>query len=245
MSQVQLGLLTLHPHRQLMNDGQRLPLGRRALDILSVLAEAHGQLVTKDQIMEKVWPGVMVEENAIQVHVTALRKALGDEAGRLTTVRGLGYRLDLPAQPSPVLEAKRCQSSVAVLPFANLTGDTSNEYLCDGLARELIAVLSRHTDLKVPAWQSAAYYKGRSADIRTVARQLGVETVVEGWIRSGGDSVRVGADLIDAQTGFHLWSSQFERKLADICGLDNDLVDSIGAALRGKRRSARIFSQSL
>jgi DNA-binding winged helix-turn-helix (wHTH) protein/TolB-like protein len=86
-------------------NGRRVPLGRRALDILSVLAEARGAIVTKDELLESVWPGVTVEENALQVHIVALRKALGPEADRLKTIRGVGYQLDVdgevPAPPVP------------------------------------------------------------------------------------------------------------------------------------------------
>ena len=166
MNQVLLGTLTLQPRRQLLADGRRLPLGRRALDILSVLAEAKGEIVTKDEILEAVWPGVIVEENAIQVHVAALRKALGDEAHRLTTVRGLGYRLDVPEQPAPSLEGKKEQNSVAVLPFANLTGDRDKDHVCDGIVRELVTALSRNGGLKVPSWQSTFFYRDRVADVR-------------------------------------------------------------------------------
>lgn len=93
MEEIPLGSRTLQPHRQLLAGGERVPLGKRALDILSVLAKAEGEIVTKDELLEEVWPGVTVEENALQVHVVALRKALGPEAARLETVRGVGYRL--------------------------------------------------------------------------------------------------------------------------------------------------------
>ena len=76
-------------------DGERVPLGRRALDIVSVLAEAGGAIVTKDELFAAVWPGVVVEENALQVHIVALRKALGPDADRLKTIRGVGYQLDI------------------------------------------------------------------------------------------------------------------------------------------------------
>jgi TolB-like protein len=221
----------LQPHRQLLVDGRRLPLGRRALDILSVLAEASGEIVTKDEILETVWPGVIVEENAIQVHVAALRKALGDEAHRLTTVRGLGYRLDLPEQPVSSLEERKKQHSVAVLPFANLTGDRDKDHICDGIVRELVALLSRDGGLKVPSWQSTFVYRDRLADVRTIARQLGVETVVEGWVKAGAQRLRVGAELIDAANGFHLWSGQFDVSLDEIFGLDNGLAHTIADAL--------------
>jgi DNA-binding winged helix-turn-helix (wHTH) protein/TolB-like protein len=94
---IRLGSRTLQPRRQLLVHGRREPLGKRALDILSVLAEARGAIVTKDELLEAVWPGVTVEENALQVHIVALRKALGPEAERLKTIRGVGYQLDSDA----------------------------------------------------------------------------------------------------------------------------------------------------
>ena len=95
MDEIRLGSRTLQPGRQLLVAGRREPLGKRALDILSVLAEAGGKIVTKDELLEAVWPGVTVEENALQVHIVALRKALGPEADRLKTIRGVGYQLDI------------------------------------------------------------------------------------------------------------------------------------------------------
>jgi DNA-binding winged helix-turn-helix (wHTH) protein/TolB-like protein len=108
-----LGALTLQPHRQLLADGERVPLGKRALDILSVLADARGEIVTKDEMLEAVWPGIAVEENALQVHVVALRKALGAEAHRLKTIRGIGYQLDLAPGTQETAEPS---SSMAVTP---------------------------------------------------------------------------------------------------------------------------------
>jgi DNA-binding winged helix-turn-helix (wHTH) protein/TolB-like protein len=95
LEEFRLGSRTLQPHRQLLADGQRVALGKRALDILSVLAKARGEIVTKDELLEQVWPGVTVEENALQVHIVALRKALGSDADRLKTIRGVGYQLDV------------------------------------------------------------------------------------------------------------------------------------------------------
>src|SRR5215831_15226303 len=88
-----VGRFTLQPFRQLLEGDVPVAIGRKALDLLSVLARANGALVTKSELMGAVWPDVIVEENAIQVHITALRKVLGDDADLLTTVRGLGYRL--------------------------------------------------------------------------------------------------------------------------------------------------------
>lgn len=97
--EVRLGSRTLQPRRQLLANGRREPIGKRALDILSVLAEARGEIVTKDELLDAVWPGVTVEENALQVHIVALRKALGPEADRLKTIRGVGYQLEVDGEP--------------------------------------------------------------------------------------------------------------------------------------------------
>lgn len=102
-----VGRMTLEPHRQLLVENRLVHIGGKALAILSLLAEADGALVTKGELMDAVWPNVIVEENAIQVHVSAARRALGPEAVRLATVWGRGYRLDatpgqVPAEVPPV-----------------------------------------------------------------------------------------------------------------------------------------------
>ena len=124
-------------------------------------------------------------------------------------------------------------SSIAVIPFANLTGDPAKEYFGDGLAEELIDSLARMPGLKVPARTSSFAYKGHSADVRRIARELGVSTVLEGSVRSAGERVRVSAQLIDARTGYHLWSQSYDRQLVDIFKLQDELAAAIQQALRG------------
>ena len=104
-----IGHLLLQPRRQLLDGNHRLPLGSKALALISLLAERGGELVTKDELMDGVWPRMIVEENVIQVHVAALRKLLGRAADRLVTVRGVGYRLDAV----PVLQRAADQLLVA------------------------------------------------------------------------------------------------------------------------------------
>ncbi|WP_338242508.1 winged helix-turn-helix domain-containing tetratricopeptide repeat protein [Aurantiacibacter hainanensis] len=101
MTEIEIGRHVLQPNRQLLLDGEHIHLGPRALEILTELAAANGEIVTKDELMEAVWSDVTVEENALQVHVTALRKALGEDAVRLHTIRGIGYQLDLGAAAEP------------------------------------------------------------------------------------------------------------------------------------------------
>jgi len=95
MDEIRIGSHILQPNRQLLADGEHVHLGARALEILSLLAEAEGEIVTKDELFEAIWPGQIVEENALQAHIAAIRKALGEDANRLKTMRGVGYQLDV------------------------------------------------------------------------------------------------------------------------------------------------------
>ena len=170
--------------RELRRDEKPVRLGSRALDILCVLASARGKVVSKDELMERVWAGVVVEEHNIQVHISALRRALaedGDGESWIVTVPGRGYRLlpqpgppaadNAAAQPSaPVPE----QPSLAVLPFLNLSSDPEQEYFADGMVEEIITALSRIRWLFVIARNSSFTYKGQAVDVKQVGRELGV-----------------------------------------------------------------------
>jgi len=133
--------------RELRRDNTQVRLGGRALDILCVLASAGGAIVTKDELMARVWAGVVVEENNIQVHISALRKALeedGNGESWIVTVAGRGYRLLRPREPPAADDPGPARSlpvpdkpSLAVLPFLNLSGDPEQEYFADGMVEEM------------------------------------------------------------------------------------------------------------
>ncbi len=226
-----IGRFTLDPYRQLLKDCAPITLGRKALYILSVLAEARGALVTKGELMEAVWPGLTVEENAIQVHIVSLRKALGDDAALLVTVRGSGYRLDTGVAITNQQESTNLLSSVAVLNFVNMTGDPQLEYLGDGVAEELINILSRNPGLKVTSRTSSFAYKHRQLDARQISSELGVGFLIEGSVRVSGDQMRVTAQLIDADDGLHILSNNFDHELSDLLVLQCDFADAIASAI--------------
>lgn len=226
-STIHIGELSLILHRELRRGEEPLAIGGRGLAILSELAEARGALVSKDRLMAQVWPNAVVEDNALQAQVSQLRKIMGAEAGRLVAVHGRGYRLAIDAPTRP-------PASVAVLPFANLTGDPANAYLGDGVAEELLVILSRAKGLKVPARTSSFAYRGRDVDVRTIARDLGVEMVLEGSVRAAGERIRVTAQLIEAETGFHVWSENYDRRFGDLLALQDEIATTIAAALRAQ-----------
>jgi TolB-like protein len=136
---------------------------------------------------------------------------------------------------SPTLTAATSTSertSVAVMPFANLTGDASKDYLGDGMAEELINVLAKVPGLTIPSRTSSFAYKGRNTDLKQIAKDLNVSTILEGSVRSAGETIRVTAQLIDAQTDRHLWSQTYDRQYADLFKLQDDLAHEIVTAFK-------------
>ena len=139
-------------------------------------------------------------------------------------------------RPPPTVPPFRCpppaQPSVAVLPFANMSADPDNEYFSEGVAEEILNVLARIPELKVTARTSAFSYKGSNATIAQIARELGVNHVLEGSVRKAGNQVRVTAQLIEAGDDFHLWSETYDRELDDIFAIQDEIAQSIAEALK-------------
>ena len=122
-------------------------------------------------------------------------------------------------------------TSIAVLPFVNMSPDADNEYFADGMSEEILNVLTRVPELKVTARTSAFSFKGSDATMAEIAGKLGVQNVLEGSVRKAGDRVRVTAQLIAADGEFHLWSETFDRELDDIFAVQDEIAQAIVNAL--------------
>lgn len=122
--------------------------------------------------------------------------------------------------------------SIAVLPFVNLSGDKEQEYLSDGLTEELLNSLAEINELQVAARTSSFYFKGTNSDTGTIARKLNVGAILEGSVRRSGNTVRITAQLIDAVTGFHLWSHTYDRDLGDVLRLETEIAGAVASALK-------------
>jgi adenylate cyclase len=133
---------------------------------------------------------------------------------------------------SSAAKAAAQKSSIAVLPFTNMSGDPDQEYFSDGISEDIITDLSKIAGLMVIARNSSFTYKGRSVDIRAVGRDLGVRSVLEGSVRRAGNRVRITAQLIDAATGGHLWAERFDRDLSDLFAVQDDVTSRIVQALK-------------
>jgi TolB-like protein len=247
--------LDFRRHR-LLHDGEPVPLGGRALDILRVLAFAEGAVVSKDELMGRLWPGRTVAENNLHVHISALRKAL-DEHGEgdtcIMTVPGRGYRLTNLSAPelaiSNGLSSARHlplpeKPSIAVLPFANLSADPEQEYFVAGVVEEIITVLSRIRWLFVIARSSSFIYKGQSVDVKRVGRELGVRYVLEGSVRKAGGRIRITAELIDAESGAHMWANHFEGSLEDVFEIQDMVAARVAGAIAPALRATEIQRSS-
>ena len=234
--------------RELRRGDTPVRLGGRAMSILCELVAAKGQLVTKDALMQRVWAGVIVEDNAIQVHVSALRKALettGDLPDYVVTVPGRGYRfigLDsaAPGAGDAVRPMLPDRPSIAVLPFDNLSDDPQQEYFADGLVEDIITALSRLKWFFVIARNSSFAYKGQAVDVRRVGRELGVQYVLEGSVRRSGDRVRITGQLVDTLAGSHVWVDRFDGDLEDIFDLQDRITASVAGAIEPSLSQAEI-----
>ncbi len=236
----EFGSFVLNPgQRTLSRAGSPINLGSRAMDILCVLASANGEPVSKDVLMARVWHGVVVEENNIQVHVSALRKALDENDGAesfVVTIPGRGYRLlgvkgAARANPAPQ------RPSIAVLPFVNMSSDPEQDYFADGMVEDIVSGLSRIKWLSVMARSSTFCYKGKAIDVRHVGRDLEVRFLLQGSVRKSGDLLRITAQLIDAQAGAQLWTERYDRPLGDVFAIQDEIAMSvIGAIEPGLRR---------
>jgi adenylate cyclase len=241
MAPLRFGRAEVRPsERQLLVDGRPVALGARAFDVLSLLIAHRERVVGKDELLQTVWPGVVVEENNLQVHISTLRKFLG--AGAITTIPGQGYQFTAllgadeapPAAVAEVVAPSYEQTSIAVLPFLNMGADLEQDYFTDGITQDIITELSRWQSLAVASRDSTFRFKGKPVDTQRIGHELGVRFLVEGSIRRMGDRVRFTAQLIDAETGNHVWGERFDRPIGDLFAVQDEIVHTIVGTLVGR-----------
>jgi serine/threonine-protein kinase len=173
--------------------------------------------------------------NASEPLSRTVRRCLSKQAAqRFQTASELKGELER-IQPRSVSR----EPSIAVLPFANMSADKENEYFSDGLAEEIINALAHIPGLKVTARTSAFAFRGQEQDIRKIASTLGVRTILEGSVRRAGNRIRVTAQLIDAEDGYHLWSERYDRELADVFAMQDEIAEAIASALKVQLSSSR------
>jgi TolB-like protein len=230
--------------RELRRGADIIDLEPKAFDLLAFLVLHRDRVVTKDDLLQGVWGGRIVSESALTTRINAVRRALGDDGAKQRLVRTftrkgvrfIGDVTELSDQVTPTSD----KPSIAVLPFQNMSGDPEQEYFVDGMVEEIITVLSRFPRLVVIARNSSFTYKGKAADVRQVGRELGVRYVLEGSVRKAGNRVRIAGQLINSETGAHIWADRFDGTLDDIFDLQDRMASSVVGAIEPRLRLAEI-----
>jgi TolB-like protein/Flp pilus assembly protein TadD len=215
---------------ELWKKGFKIRLQDKPFQILSALLERPGELVTREELRQRLWPGsTFVDwDNGLNTALTKLRDALGDSSENpryIETFPKRGYRFMAPASQT----AKSRVIMLAVLPFDNLSGDAEQEYFSDGLTEEMITQLARLSPerLGVIARTSSMRYKKSSKAIDTIARELAVDWILEGSVRAGTERVRITAQLIRTADQSHLWAETYDRDLRDILVVQTEVALAI------------------
>lgn len=239
MSFLRIGDFILAPgERKLTRNGIELPLGARAFDMLCLLIANRHRVLTKSEILDAIWPDIAVEESNLTVQISALRKALGPKS--LVTIPGRGYQFvlsveeDVPVADTPAQTNGRANPRILVLPFANVSNDSDQDYFSDGIAEDIITDLSKVSALSVVARSTAFSLKGLTIDVSEVAGRLDVTHIVEGSVRKSGNRLRINTQLVDAATGHPIWAERFDRDLTDIFALQDEIARAVISALRLK-----------
>jgi TolB-like protein/DNA-binding winged helix-turn-helix (wHTH) protein len=330
---VQVGEWRIEPELDLIaREGRAIKIEPRAMRVLLCLVARAGHIVSVSELLEAVWPDVVVGPDSVYQAIALLRRTLGDDRHHPAYIAHIprkGYRLVAPvgepplattaangaatsslatpvavpvpqavasaaaatragrprlggllawpavaiaalgafyllargmhsAPPSaavavavatanvrPVPRAAPAAPSIAVLPFLDMTRKQDLGYLADGISEELIDLLSRGSELRVPARTSSFYFKGKSTTIAEVARSLGVDHVLEGSVRRSGARVRVTVQLIRADSGFHVWSQTYDRDFNELFAVEDDIARAVTATLQARLNPDRAVPAGL
>jgi TolB-like protein len=234
--------------RELWRGSERIALEPQVFDLLVYLIRNRDRVVAKDDLLDSVWAGRNVSESTVTSRINAARKAVGDSGKAQRIIRTSarkGIRFIGAVSQTPIAEpllppTPYGRPSIAVLPFDNLSGDQDQDYFADGIVAEIITGLSRIKWMFVISRNSTFIYKGKPTDVKTVGRELGVRYVLEGSVRRSGDVVRVTGQLIETETGMHVWADRFEGALGDIFALQDSVTFSVIGAVEPTLRKAEI-----
>jgi TolB-like protein len=249
--------------RELHRGSEPIAVEPQVFDLLVYLVRNCDGVVSKDDLFASVWGGRIVSDSTLTSRINAARKALGDsgeEQKLIRTISRKGFRFvgdvrTLPSIAGPaaisglnkVYDRSRTtlpltdRPAIAVLPFTNMSGDPEQEYFSDGISEDIITALSKLRWFFVIARNSSFTYKGKAAHMKQIAQELGVGYVVEGSVRRSGDRVRITVQLNDVSTGSHIWAERYDRALADVFAVQDEITESIVAAIEPQLYAAENF----
>lgn len=237
--------------RELHRGQVMVPVAPQVFDLIEYLIRNRERVVTKEELISAIWKGRIVSDAALTTRLNAARNAIGDTGERQRLIRTLsrkGFRFvgavrdaqrpavvpvgsaahssdRLPSQPSTP------RLSIVVLPFANLSGDPEQDYFVDGVTESLTTDLSRIRGSLVIGRHTAFTYKGKAVDLKQVGRELNVRYVLEGSVQRSDNQLRVNVQLVDAETASHLWAERFDKPIADLFEMQDEIIARLANAL--------------
>jgi TolB-like protein len=223
--------------RELRKHGMRIRMEEKPFQILELLLEFAGQVVTRRMLRERLWPDTFVAyEHGLNTAINKLRDLLGDSSRSprfVETLPRLGYRFIAPVVNPGKIVTTEGKRMLLVLPFDSLCGDDEQEFFAEGLTEEMISQLGRLDPkrLGVIARTSAVQYKATKKSIGEIAAELHVDCVLEGSVRCNGQRVRITGQLIETRDQTHLWSGSYDRDLSNALEVQTDVARQIGKAL--------------
>lgn len=226
--------------REIRKRGLRLKLQEKPFQILESLLRRPGEVVTRKELREKLWPDIHVGfDRSLNTAINALRQVLGDSPSNprfIETRPRLGYRfiasLESPRTGPHTLLANDAIDSIAVLPFQNSSGEEEMDYLSDGITESLIQNLSQLAPVRVLARSTVFRYKGHPIDPQRVGRELEVRALLTGWVAQRRSTLVIGAELVDAGNGGRIWGEQYHRKVSDVATVEGGIAGEIAEKLR-------------
>ena len=251
--------------RELSRGSDRVAIEPQVFDLLVYLMENRDRVVSKDDLIASIWDGRIVSESTLTSRINAARKAVGD-SGRdqklIRTFSRKGFRFvgtlrsqqadnELPEQVVPPAadggEPARAALSpldrpaIAVLPFTNMSDEPEQQYFSEGISEDLITALSKLRWFYVIARNSSFIYRGKALNIQRVGEELGVGYIVEGSVRKEGNRVRITAELNNVSTGTQIWSEHYDRSLADVFAVQDEITQAVVAAIEPQLYAAENF----
>ncbi len=249
--------------RELRRAGEVVHVEPQVFDLLLHLVENRHQVVSKEELLAAVWDNRTISDSALSTRINAARQAIGDSGNRqqfIQTVPRRGFRFvvevteevaerrprsanaeiasdEVGSMPADGLQDR---PSIAVMAFANLSDDPEQDYFAEGMAEEVITSLSHIRWLMVIARNSSFSYKERKLDARQIGRELNVRYLLQGSVRKAGRSVRITAQLVEAETGTQLWADKFDGPLKDVFSLQDRIATSVISAIEPSLRVAEM-----
>ena len=227
----------------------------QVFSLLACLIENRDRVVTKDEVIEMVWDGRIVSDGTLNSRINLARKAVGDDGKAQAVIKTFprrGFRfvaevveVGKSKTMTPANPAVADRPSIAVMPFANLSGDPEQEYFSDGIAEDIITTLSRFSWLMVIARGSTFTYKGKATDVRQIAEEQGVRYVLEGSVRKAHNRVRISVQLVDGINGNDLWAETYDRELEDIFAVQDEITRTVVGAVEPELGKAERYKATI